>query len=115
MSDVAVAVVGDGENGSVAEEGEGVPSIGSEDLDVASSKHPPSSAAEVGLSGADSATPTPPVKKEVKQEPDGPGDASPGTSIQPGTGDVSPNPKGTLLSQLQDFMSNNMTTMKKII
>ena len=55
------------------------------------------------------------MKEEVKQEPDGLGEASLGTSTQSGTGDVSPNSEGTLISQLQTFMGKNMATMQNVM
>ena len=51
-SEAVVVVVGDGENGSVVEEGEGMPGTGSIVPDVASGEHPPSSSADVRLSVA---------------------------------------------------------------
>ena len=88
VGEEAVVVVGNREGGSVAEEGEGASGVESEDPDDALRKHPPSSAADVGLSGADSATPAPPVKEEVKQEPNGSGDSSSGASTQPDSVDA---------------------------
>ena len=53
VSEEAVVVADNGENGSVAEEGEGTPGAGSVVLDVTSGEHPPSSAADVKLSDAE--------------------------------------------------------------
>ena len=51
------------------------------------------------------------MKDEVKQESNGLEEASRETSTPSGTGDVSPNPKGTLLGQVQAFMGKNMAAM----
>ena len=72
--------------------------VGHESPDVASGESSPSFATVAALSSADPVVPVSLVKDEVKQKPDGPKDASSGTSTQSGTGDVSRTQRAPCLS-----------------